>query len=103
MFMRKFCAFLSSVSRGDRGEMVPRTPRAPFHIEAELPRADQDVSVLPPPPARSDEKGFFTTGKLKGESIGVSHRSRAKFQAVPNLNQDVDPRHPTYRTSKQTK
>ena len=65
MFMRKFCAFLSSVSRGDRGEMVPRTPRAPFHIEAELPRADQDVSVLPPPPARSDEKGFFSINQRR--------------------------------------
>ena len=61
MFMRKFCAFLSSVSRGDRGEMVPRTPRAPFHIEAELPRADQARCLRAAAAARrSDEKGFFS-------------------------------------------
>jgi len=48
MFMGTFCTFLSGFSRGDRGdELVPRTPRAPFHMSGLGGRLQTKMTLFP--------------------------------------------------------
>lgn len=48
MFIGTFCTFLSGFSRGDRGdELVPRTPRAPFHMSGLGGRLQIKMTLFP--------------------------------------------------------
>jgi len=48
MFIGTFCTFLSGFSRGDRGdELVPRTPRAPFHMSGLGGRLQTKMTLFP--------------------------------------------------------